>query len=172
MADTLMLSGDTTLSIHALYCNHHRWLQSWLNRRLGNAFDAADLAQDTFVRILVSGRTPEAEQSRAHLTKIAKGLVIDLHRRRVLEAAYLQALAHLPSAVSLSEEERALVLEDLLRVDAALHALTPKAREAFLLSQLDGLTYSEIAQRMGVSFGSVRKYMLRAAQALQSIDWT
>nr|WP_028605185.1 sigma-70 family RNA polymerase sigma factor [Ottowia thiooxydans] len=164
-----MLSSDTTLRVHALYSNHHRWLQSWLHRRLGNTFDAADLAQDTFLRILVSGRTPEAEQSRAHLTQIAKGLVVDLYRRRLLETAYLEALTHLPVALSSSEEERALVLEDLLQVDAALRALPPKVREAFLLSQLDGLTYTEIAQRMGVSFGAVRKYMLRAAQSLHSI---
>lgn len=162
-----MLPGDTTLSIHTLYSDHHRWLQGWLRRRLGNTFDAADLAHDTFLRVMVSGRTPESEQSRAHLTQIAKGLVVDLHRRRQLEAAYLDALAQFPSALVPSAEERALVFEDLLQVDAVLHALPVKVREVFLLSQLDGLTYSEIAQRMGISFGAVRKYMLRAAQSLQ-----
>ena len=46
--------------ISTLYAGHHGWLQGWLRSRLGNAFDAADLAQDTFVRILVSGRMPDA----------------------------------------------------------------------------------------------------------------
>lgn len=38
--------------IEVLYSDHHGWLQDWLRRRLGNAFDAADLAHDTFLRVL------------------------------------------------------------------------------------------------------------------------
>ncbi len=160
-----MSAGDASQDLQTLYGNNHGWLQSWLRRRLGNAFDAADLAQDTFVRILVSGRMPDAAQSRAHLTQIAKGLVIDLHRRRVLEAAYLEALAVLPENLAPSPEERALALEALLLLDAALASLPAKVREAFVLSQLDGLTYSQIAEQLGLSVGAIRKYMLRAALA-------
>lgn len=160
-----MSAGDASQDLQTLYGENHGWLQDWLRRRLGNAFDAADLAQDTFVRILVSGRVPDTAQSRAHLTQIAKGLVIDLHRRRVLEAAYLKALAVLPENLAPSPEERALALEALLLLDAALGSLPAKVRETFMLSQLDGLTYSEIAARLDISVGAVRKYMLRAALA-------
>lgn len=160
-----MSAGDASQDLQTLYGNHHSWLHGWLRRRLGNAFDAADLAQDTFVRILVSGRMPDAAQSRAHLTQIAKCLVIDLHRRRVLEAAYLEALAALPENLAPSPEERALALESLLLLDAALGSLPAKVRETFMLSQLDGLTYSAIAVQLEISVGAVRKYMLRAALA-------
>ncbi|AOS78668.1 MULTISPECIES: sigma-70 family RNA polymerase sigma factor [Hydrogenophaga] len=161
-----MPAGDTTLKIHALYSDHHGWLHGWLRRRLGCGHDAADLAHDTFVRLLVSGRTPEPEQSRAHLTQIAKGLVVDLHRRRCLEVAYLESLSCLPEPLAPSAEQRAIVIEELLRIDAALTGLPAKVREVFLQSQVDGLTYSQIANAMGISFATVRKYMLRAAQAL------
>ena len=40
--------------MHSLYQNHHPWLESLLRKRLGNRDDAADLAQDTFVRLLRS----------------------------------------------------------------------------------------------------------------------
>ncbi len=163
-----MSSGDTTLKLHALYCDHHGWLQGWLRRRVGHAGDAADLAHDTFLRILLTGRAPEAEHSRTHLTQIAKGLVIDLHRRRVVEAAYLDALAHLPQAQAPSAEQRALIIEELLLVDRVLGSLPIKVREVFLLSQLDGFTYSQIAQTMGISFSTVRKYMLRTTQSLHA----
>ncbi|GGC15695.1 RNA polymerase sigma factor [Oxalicibacterium flavum] len=149
----------------ALYQAHHHWLLGWLRRRLGNPFDAADLTHDTFLRILVSGQSPAPEQSRAHLTQIAKGLVVDLHRRRMLESAWLEALASMPVHCASSAEERAIVLESLLRIDAMLDALPAKVRETFLLSRFDGLTYSEIADHMGMSVATVRKYMLRAAQA-------
>ena len=87
-------------SLSALYRDHHGWLAGWLRRRLGSAHDAADLSHDTYERLMVSGRLPEAGQARAFLTQIAKGLVIDLFRRRTLETAYLEALAAMPEPVA------------------------------------------------------------------------
>ena len=109
----------------------------------------ADLAQDTYLRLMHSGRLPARdEQSRAFLVQVAKGLVIDLHRRRALEQSYLDAIAALPPDSVPSPETRALILEALTEVDAMLDRLPAKAREAFLLSQLDGLGYKEIAARL------------------------
>ena len=45
-----------TQRLHALYRDHHGWLYGWLRRRLGNAADAADLAQDAFLRLLIRPR--------------------------------------------------------------------------------------------------------------------
>jgi RNA polymerase sigma factor (sigma-70 family) len=162
------MSSTPPPTVGPLYSDHHAWLLTWLRRKLGNAFDAADLAHDTFLRILVSGTTPPPEKSRAYLTQIAKSLLIDLYRRRTIETAYLDALALLPEEYTLSTEERAIVLETLLHIDAMLDTLPPRVREAFLLSQLDGLTYSEIATRLSISVGSVRKYMLHAAQVFHA----
>jgi len=56
--------------VDALYQGHHRWLQGWLGRKLGNAGDAADLAQDVFVRLLC--RQPcEVREPRTYLSAIA-----------------------------------------------------------------------------------------------------
>lgn len=152
-------------AIHALYSEHHGWLHGWLRRRLACSHQAADLTHDTYLRLILSGRLPEPGQSRPFLLQIAKGLVIDLYRRRVLETTYLDALAHLPEAEMPSAEQQVLVLDLLTRIDHMLDELPAKVREAFMLSQFDGLTYSAIATRMGISVGSVRKYMLKAATA-------
>ena len=61
-----------------------------------------------------------------------------------------------------SPEERALLLEALFAIDRALDGLSVKARTAFLYSQLDGLTYAEIGERLGVSASMVRQYMAKA----------
>lgn len=161
-----MAAADTTLqeAVQTLYSDHHGWLYGWLRRKLGNAVDAADLAHDTYLRIIVSGRAPRPEQSRAFLAQIANGLLIDSRRRRRLEAAYQEALAQLPEAQQPSLEAQAIVVETLIAIDAALDRLPAKVRETFLLSQFEGLTYSAIAQRLGISVGAVRKYMLKAIQ--------
>ena len=161
-----MTAGTASDLLTDMVSQNHGWLVGWLRGKLGNAFDAADVAQDTYVRVLVTGRVPEqTEQSRAYLVRIAKHLVVDLYRRRRLEHAYMEALRHLPPAQLPSLEERAITLETLCRLDAALDRLPVRVREAFLLSQFDGLTYSAIAQQLDVSVASVRKYMLQAAQA-------
>lgn len=152
-------------SVAELYADHHGWLHAWLRRKLNCTHRAADLAHDTFLRLLVSGRLPEPEFSRAYLTRIAKGLMVDQFRRRQIEQTWLDALAQLPEEHAPSPETRALLIETLIAIDAALNRLPALVREAFLLSQFDGLTYATIAERLGIAQATVRKYMLKATLA-------
>lgn len=151
--------------VHTLYAEHHGWLEGWLRRKLDNRSDAADLAQDVYLRVLLTRRLPEVGQSRAYLMTIAKGLVVDFHRRRHIERAYREALACAPELHAPDPQTRLLIIETLCEIDAALDTLAPRARQALLMSQLEGLTYRQIAERLGVSVSSVQKYMLDAVQA-------
>lgn len=74
-------------AVNDLYCDHHGWLHGWLRKRLGNGFDAADLAQDTFVRVLKARNALEIREPRPYLSRVANGLLVDLFRRRSLEKA-------------------------------------------------------------------------------------
>ncbi|MBD9516118.1 sigma-70 family RNA polymerase sigma factor [Pseudomonas sp. PDM22] len=159
-----MSSVDTPLhaAVSELYQHHHGWLQGWLRRRLGCHEQAADLAQDTFTRLLGSRRVLDAREPRAYLTTVAKGLMINWFQRQSLERAYLEALANLPEELAPSPEQRYLVLETLHEVDALLARLPEPVRQAFLLAQVEGLKYEAIAERLGVSLGSVKRYMQQA----------
>ena len=137
-------------------------------RRLGNAWDAADLAQDTFVRVL--GRPVAGAEPRALLTHIAKGLVVDRWRRQEIERAYLETVAQLPEELVPSPESRLLILETLCRLEAMLQSLPALTRQAFLMSQLDGLTYGAIAEQLGVSLITVKRHMRTAFVACLSLD--
>ena len=57
-----------------------------------------------------------------------------------------------------------LALEALRQVDQALDGLPSKVKEAFLLAHLEGLSYSDIAERLDVSASSVKQYLARANQ--------
>lgn len=150
--------------ISALYSDHHGWLQGWLRRKMGNACDAADLAHDTFLRVLARRDTPALLAPRAYLGAIARGLVADFFRHKDIERAYLDALAAMPEAHAPSPETRAIVLEALVAIDNMLDGLKPAVRQAFLLSQLDGLTYEQIAQQLGVTRRTVSNYMCTAIE--------
>jgi len=166
------LDGDA----HALYRDHHGWLLAWLRRKLDGADVASDLAHDTFLRVLRKRRAEllrELREPRAYLTRIAQGLLVDHWRRSDLEQAWLQTLAALPEPHAPSPESQQIVLETLIRVDAALDTLKPAVRAAFLLAQIDGLTCPQIAARLGVSLATVERYLagaLRHCYALRFHD--
>jgi len=148
--------------VQTLYSDHHGWLQGWLRKKLGNAFDAADIAHDTFVRVLRKGAVEQIREPRAYLTTIAGGLVNSHWRRRALEQAWLETLAACPPALAPSPEERELVLEALEEAMRLLAGLPVRVQEIFLLVQLDGLAYAEVAARLGVTVNVVQKAMSRA----------
>lgn len=145
--------------MHAFYSNHHGWLYGWLRKKLGCPHHAADLAQDTFLRLLGQRKAPDLNEPRALLTHIAKGLMIDYWRHQEVERAYLEAIAHLPEPEAPSPETRLLVLEALYRIEAMLRGMSARTQEIFLLAQLDGLTYPQIAERLGTSLITVKRHM-------------
>lgn len=157
--------GGSEAPFEALYHNHHSWLRRWLSVKLGCSHTAADLAHDTYLRILARGTTPASDQSRRFLTQVAKGLVIDHYRRRRIETAYLETLSLLPETLAPSPEEQALTIEALVEIDALLHELPDKPRRAFLMCRLEGLSYQDIAEALSVSVSSVEKYIARALLA-------
>lgn len=159
----LSWTGSVSTSFTHLYGTHHGWLLGLLRRRLNDRWDAADLAHDTFIRIL---SRPPAEtdpvRQRSYLATIARGLCIDHWRRRQLERTWLQTLAERPEALQPSPEQRAIIVETLVEVDAMLARLPKKVSEAFLLAQLHGLPYKQIAEQLGVGERMVKKYMAQA----------
>lgn len=153
-------SPASALAVQALYEDHHRWLVALLRRQLNCPHGAADMAQDAFVRVLLRPDVlPDLREPRAYLTTIARGLLHDHWRRRTLEQAWLDTLAALPEELALSPEDAFAIRQTLQQLDDLLSRLAPKAREVFVLSQLQGLGYAQIAQQVGVSERTVKRYM-------------
>ena len=158
-----MLSAPSPPSdFQALYAEHHSWLLHWLKRRLHDAGLAGDLAQDTFIKVLVARSHDDIVQPRPFLATIAKRLLANHCRREELERAYVDALLHLPHASAPSPESMSIVLESLQLIDRALGKLPVKARSAFLMAHLEGMSYAEIAAELATSTHSVKKYLSKA----------
>ncbi|WP_312932173.1 sigma-70 family RNA polymerase sigma factor [Pseudomonas sp.] len=153
---------SSSQGLDTLYIDHHRWLHAWLQSKLDNAADAADLVQDTFMRLLSRRERLELKAPRAFLRTVAKGLVIDHWRRGEIERAYLEALAQRPELESPSPESRELIFELLEGIARMLDGLKPKVRQAFLLAQCEGLSHQQIATQMRVSLRSVERYVADA----------
>jgi RNA polymerase sigma-70 factor (ECF subfamily) len=133
-----------------------------LRKKLGCSQRAADLAHDAFIRILTLAEPQNLKEPRAFLTTTATRLLIDGARRRKIEQAYLEALAVNADDTNFPNPEAIhAALQTLERISVLLEGLPAKPREAFLLNRLDGLSYGEIAEVLGVSSSMVKQYMAK-----------
>lgn len=158
----------STLNVEALYCDHYGWLHGWLRRRLGNAFEAADLAHDTFVRLLARSAPVtfgSPDEARGYLRTTAQNLCINLWHRQEIERAWIETLANTPASHYPSAERQAIVLEALNEISQMLQSLPEKAARAFVLTAACHMTDAEIAADLGVSDRTVRRYVAQAMLA-------
>jgi len=155
----------------SFYREHHRWLIVWIKGRLNCPQQARDLAQDTFLSVLIKQRINEIGTPRAHLSSIARNLIIDQYRRRSVEQAYLDALVLQSTSEAISPQDYHCIIETLLEIDRLLDDMSDRGRTIFLMAQIDGLSYVEIGRRLGISVTTVRKHFIRAmAQCLLLIE--
>ncbi len=133
----------------------------------GNADDAAELTQETFLKAYRAlDRLPETGNVSAWLHRIAANTCIDEWRRRT-------RVAWLPwSVIEHGERWHDRVIEDpeetILRAEAGaevravLRHLSPRNREALLLWMEAGLSHREIGAVMGISASAAKSIVFRA----------
>lgn len=155
---------DSRRDLGNLYSEHHGWLYSWLRKKLRCPHQAADLAHDTFFRLFSFSGLRDIQEPRAFLTTTASRLIIDAARRRKIEQKYLELCgdSHEAALTTPSPEELAVLGETLAIIAHMLEGLPPKCRQAFLMSRLDGMKHGDIADALGVSTSSVKKYIVTA----------
>ncbi|MDP9507498.1 sigma-70 family RNA polymerase sigma factor [Pseudomonas protegens] len=154
-------------TIDALYEGHHGWLLGWLRRRLHCPHNAADLAQDTFIRVLAARTYVAPCEPRAFLATVARRLMIDSSRRKRLEQAYREELEQWACGLEQvpSPEQILHAVQVLEGIDRALARMKPRVREAFILRYMDGFNQSEIATRLGVSLRTIQFDLVLALEA-------
>ena len=138
-------------------------------RLTGDAHDAEDLTQETFIRVFrsLAGYKPGTFEGWLH--RITTNLFLDMVRRRArLRMEGLpEDTDRLPGGGPDPEQvwSDAHLDPDL---QAALDALAPEFRAAVVLCDVEGLSYEEIAATLGVKLGTVRSRIHRGRQALRS----
>ncbi len=131
--------------------------------------DAEDLVQDTLLRAWRSIDTFDGRHPRAWLLTILRNTQINRHRRRrpaLLDDPDLVADRNLSDAQDSAEDVVVGRTFDVV-VDAALSALPTKFRQVVLLVDVDGLTYAETAEALGVPEGTVMSRLHRARRRIR-----
>src|SRR5580698_8649981 len=142
-------------------------------RLTGNSHDAEDLTQEVFVRVFrsLSSYTPGTFEGWLH--RITTNLFLDMARRK--QRIRFEGLGE-DTAARLGDGARspADAFDDRhldSDIQAALKALAPEYRAAVILCDIEGLSYEEIADTLGVKLGTVRSRIHRGrAQLRQALE--
>ncbi|MFH9348915.1 sigma-70 family RNA polymerase sigma factor [Kitasatospora sp. NPDC017646] len=127
---------------------------------------ADDLAQETFLRALrglpaFAGRS----SARTWLLSIARRTVIDRYRMAAARPR-CAALSDWQEAAERQDSTPAAGFEDGIALGDLLERVPVQRREAFVLTQVVGLTYAEAAEVAGCPVGTVRSRVARAREEL------
>ena len=154
-------------AVRAVYREYGRLVYSVAHRALGSRELAEDAAQQTFVQAwrAASSFDPGRELG-PWLVTIARRVAIDIHRREQRrEHDHLDDAALTDKALIAEppDIERTFEAWELRR---ALDELPADERQLVELNHLEGLTHSEIAERLGIPVGTVKSRSFRAHRRL------
>ncbi|KAA1195368.1 sigma-70 family RNA polymerase sigma factor [Photorhabdus heterorhabditis] len=155
---------------HQFYSEHYDWLYNWLLHKVPCPCHAEDLTQDTFLNILSRSNVSNIRQPRPFLTTVARCLIANYYRRRKIEENYLEYVSAIPETTMPSTESKFAVFEQLEKLEITLDKLPSRVKKAFLLAQLQGLRYNEIADQLQVSSSSVKQYLQQAHNKCKKIQ--
>src|SRR3954471_13416383 len=127
-------------------------------RIVGNAADAQDLTQETFIKALGRQDQLKDEQKAAHwLSRIATNTAIDFLRRN--GRATFCEIDEAPESHSETPEQILLRSEQRNYLEDGLRLLRPRERAALMLRDVEGLPAEEVAKQMNCSKATVRSHI-------------
>lgn len=163
----------SALSVDRLAHQYHGVLMRFLTRRLKSCADAADVAQEAYIRMLQYEGSRGVRSPYAMLLRIAINVAQDMGRagraRRVQLHTSIDGLEIASRAPTPEAELQAA--DDLDRVLAAIDRLPPRCREVFLMHRREECSYEEIARRCGISVKMVEKHISTALAACMKQVW-
>jgi RNA polymerase sigma-70 factor (ECF subfamily) len=144
-------------------------LARWL---VCNSEDAEDVVQQAFVRALRYAHSFRGGDARAWVLAIVRNASYEwLGQARALRGAEpFDEEAHSGAVDAATPELLLLRQANTERVEAALARLSPRDREILVLREMEGFSYSEIAELVGVPIGTVMSRLSRARQRFRQ-EW-
>jgi RNA polymerase sigma-70 factor (ECF subfamily) len=148
--------------IAKLFAEHGGALQRYIYRRIRTKSDAPDLAQEVYVRMLRVSDTEAIRNPQLYLYTVASNLVKEYAVRQLRlttspeldETSVAERLGELPALDNQLESSQMVE-----RLGTVLEQLPSRWRTALILQHRYGLTYQQIAERLGVSSNMVKKYL-------------
>ena len=138
------------------------YVYSWVRSRP----DALDIVQEAYCRIFRLGDLQQVNHLRGYLFKTAKNIATDWVRQRIVREAYVQDEPLRGNKEAASPEEIWLAREELEALEKNVEDLPPKCRYALIMVRLEGASYEQVAEELGIKTHSARRLVERAMEYL------
>ena len=172
-------AGDTS-AFNELVIRYRNRAYAMIYNMVRNEQDAWDLAQDGFLKAWKSINRFRGQSSfYTRLYRILMNVAIDSLRKKQIEGGQefddqigLHNIAPGAATAPKSEMEPVERISDKeirQRIDEAIAKLSPEHRAAIVMREIDGLEYTEIAEQMGCSLGTVMSRLFYARKKLQAL---
>jgi RNA polymerase sigma-70 factor (ECF subfamily) len=141
-------------------------LARWL---VASEHDAEDVVQDACLRALHYFRSFSGANSRAWFLRIVRNTSYSWHRQQTQRRAgdVFDEEHHSDETLTIDPETLALQAANVELIEHAIRDLPARARELLVLRELEGLSYQELADVLGIPIGSVMSGLSRARHALR-----
>jgi len=143
-------------------------LMRFLHRHWPDAVEAADLRQDTYIRVYEAARRKRPDPVRPYLIYVARNLIIDRLRHKSVVPIETMSDADWLNVSDLEplSEQRVAGRQELQRMQSALENLPPRCRQVIMLRRVHGFSQREVAQKMGISEETVENQIVKGMRAL------
>lgn len=144
-----------------------RDLRSYLSAKLSYQETAGDIVQETLLRLCRAERETPADNPRARAFSIAENLLIDHWRKTASRARFhddgdVADIALTLPCGNTDVENSVMALQRLEQLHNALEELPLECKQVFVLHNIEGLSYSEITGRLGLSKSKIGRLMTQA----------
>lgn len=165
------ISDERAIWLSRQVLPHEPALRAWLKSKRQSAHDIDDTVQETYAILAAMQSVDHIVNPRAYCFSTAHSIIMRQHRRaRIVQLSAIEDLANFDPPSEDAGPERLLAgRQELLRLAAALAALPSRARTAFILRKVNGLSQCETALRMGISESTVEKHMGKGLRLLATM---
>ncbi|MDE5963527.1 MAG: sigma-70 family RNA polymerase sigma factor, partial [Alistipes sp.] len=149
----LALEDDDT-AFEYLFDRYRDAIRRLLLQRSGNASDADDLLQETFIKVYINLHRYSPEYTFGQwVYTIARNTFIDFVRRRQDDLSIDERFTA-PASSNPTPEERFISLQQRTQIEGYLERLSPRYRQLIVLRFFDELSYEEIADKLALPLGT------------------
>lgn len=163
-------------SFNGINKRYRKALLAFFKRRGESQWDAEDLAQEVFLRLIPTMGSHDVRKRDAFIFQIATNLLRDRSRRRAARRESYHVSVDFrpqsddppstqPPPVAIDEltpERIALSQEQVDQMLLALDELSERSRSIFLMFKLKGMKQKDIAEMLGISVSAVEKHIIKA----------
>jgi RNA polymerase sigma-70 factor (ECF subfamily) len=156
---------------------YKRELMRYLHRRLRDPSMAEDLAQDVFTRLVTLKEERLIENPLAYIYGVASHILADHRIEHEQEVQWITVDSEAANEAA-EYAEQGFLPDDLAdrlnlqqQIDRAMNGLPNTHREVILAHKQDGMSYDEVAEKLGLSIHTVEKYVTQAKRKLRDLEW-